>query len=98
MQLKNFLERDASSTLPEFGLSNYEKRLCSYLSRVEIKGKKGRKVAVLLTPDLVNALKLMVEKRKVCGVLDENGYLFAVPKYLTHFRGHDCVRIWNKAA
>lgn len=62
------------------------------MTRVELKGKKDRKVAVLLTPDLVNALRLLIEKRKDCNVLDENGYLFAVPKCLTYFRGHDCVR------
>lgn len=71
MQLRHFIERDASSTLPEFGLSNYEKRLCSYLTRVELKGKKERKVVVLLTSDLVNTLRLLVEKRKDCNnVLD----------------------------
>ncbi|KAI2644605.1 Catalase-2 [Labeo rohita] len=92
MQLKNFLDRDPSLVLPEFGLSNYEKRLCSYLSRVEFKGKKDRKVAILLTPDLVKALQLLVEKRKDCEVFDENGFLFALPKSLSFFRGHDCIR------
>ncbi|XP_073690514.1 uncharacterized protein [Garra rufa] len=92
MQLKHFLERDASPVLPEFGLSNFEKRLCSYLSRVEFKGKKDRKVAVLLTSDLVKALQLLVEKRKDCKVFDDNGFLFAVPKSLSFFRGHDCIR------
>lgn len=37
-----------SNTNEEVGLSEYEQKLCSYFQRVELKGKGGRKVAVLL--------------------------------------------------
>lgn len=55
MPLKNFLQRDEWYAFEELGLSTYEKRLCKYFRRVELKGKRGRKVAVLLTPDVTKA-------------------------------------------
>ncbi|KAA0719560.1 Transcriptional repressor p66-alpha [Triplophysa tibetana] len=59
MPLKNFLQRDDSYAFEELGLSAYEKRLCKYFTRVELKGKRGRKVAVLLSPDITKALELL---------------------------------------
>ncbi|KAG1934044.1 hypothetical protein F2P79_020181 [Pimephales promelas] len=91
MKLRNFLERD-NSTHERMGLSDYEKKLCSYFERVELKGKRGRKVALLLTPEMSAALNLMIEKRMECGVPEENEYLFAVPHCLTYYRGHQCLR------
>ncbi|XP_042610359.1 uncharacterized protein LOC122143828 [Cyprinus carpio] len=85
MKLRNFLERDHSNTHEGMGLSEYEQKLCNYFERVELKEKRGRKVAVLLTPEMSTALKLMIAKRKECGVPDENQYLFAVPHCLTYY-------------
>ena len=93
IKLRNFLERNnVTNTLDEVGLSEYEKKLLNYFERVELKGKRGRKVAVLLTPEMVNALNIMIEKRKECGVPDQNEFLFAIPNCLTHYRGHQCLR------
>ncbi|KAI7806122.1 hypothetical protein IRJ41_000533 [Triplophysa rosa] len=92
MPLKNFLQRDDSYAFEELGLSAYEKHLCKYFTRVELKGKRGRKVAVLLNPDITKALELLVEKRKQCGVLQDNEYLFAAPKGNSCYRGHDCLK------
>ena len=47
---------------------------------------------MLLTPEMVNALHIMIEKRKECGVPDQNEFLFAIPNCLTHYRGHQCLR------
>ncbi|KAJ4922030.1 hypothetical protein JOQ06_004049 [Pogonophryne albipinna] len=90
--MKNFLEGDLSESHEEIGLSKYEQKLCRYFERVKLKGKRGRKVAVLLTPEMVNALKLLIQKRKECGVPDVNEYLFAVPKCLSYYRGHQSLR------
>lgn len=84
MKLRNFVELDHSNPHEEIGLSEFEQKLCRYFERVELKGKRGRKVAVLLTPEMVNALNLIVEKRTECGVPDGNEYLFAVPKCLSY--------------
>ncbi|XP_032365342.1 uncharacterized protein LOC116680314 isoform X3 [Etheostoma spectabile] len=93
MKLRHFLERNKeTNTLDELGLSECEKKLCNYFERVELKGKRDRKVAVLLTPKMVNGLNIMIEKRKECGVPDQNEYLFAVPNCLTYYRGHQCLR------
>ncbi|XP_016118944.1 uncharacterized protein [Sinocyclocheilus grahami] len=92
MPLKNFLQRDESYAFEELGLSAYEKRLCKYFRRVELKGKRGRKVAVLLTPDITKALELLAEKRKECGVPHDNEFLFAIPKCTSYYRGHDCLK------
>ncbi|KAA0721564.1 hypothetical protein E1301_Tti019440 [Triplophysa tibetana] len=76
MKLMNFLQRDHSHTHEGTGLLNYEQKLCRYFNRVELKGKRGRKVA----PDMKNALNLLIANRKECGVPEENDYLFAVPQ------------------
>lgn len=87
MKLRNFLERECSDKLA-VGLSEYEQKLCRYFLRVGLKGKAGKEVAVLLTPDMVNALNLIISKRHPCGVPDANDYLFAPPKCLTFYSGH----------
>ncbi|KAJ4946963.1 hypothetical protein JOQ06_009006 [Pogonophryne albipinna] len=62
MRLKNFYERDNAELHQDVakGLSKTEQRLCNYFSRVEIPGKRGRKVAVLLSPSMLDALSLLV--------------------------------------
>ncbi|KAI2645355.1 Dolichyl-phosphate-mannose--protein mannosyltransferase 3 [Labeo rohita] len=57
------------------------------IRRVELKGKKGRKVAVILTSDMTANLSLLISKRKECGVTENNNYLFAVPCSDGHYRG-----------
>ena len=73
------------------GLNEIKKRLCQQLNRVELKGKRGRKVAVLLTPDMTASLTLLVSKSKECGVDDGNGHLFVIPHCQGFFRGQDCL-------
>nr|XP_043874383.1 uncharacterized protein LOC122764081 [Solea senegalensis] len=46
---------------------------------------------------MLNALELLVLERKACGVLEENGYMFARPAAKTHFRGSDCLRAFSGA-
>ncbi|KAL6472038.1 hypothetical protein MHYP_G00206880 [Metynnis hypsauchen] len=96
MQLKSFQERDKTLLHEDVavGLSTFEQKLCSHFCRVEIKGKRGRKVAVLLTPDMVDALTLLVSKRKACGVQDANCFLFARPSCQSYYRGQDCLRFY----
>ncbi|KAK6484851.1 hypothetical protein HHUSO_G12717, partial [Huso huso] len=62
---------------------------CNHFSRIEIMGKRGRKVAVLLTPNMVKAMALLVDKRRECGVSDTNEFLFGRPKCWSHYRGQD---------
>lgn len=59
-------------------LSKWEKELCSVLCHLEITGKKGRTVPVLLTEAIVESLNLLKDKRQEAGVLSENEYVFPV--------------------
>ncbi|CAJ1081294.1 hypothetical protein F2P79_020338 [Xyrichtys novacula] len=77
-------------------LSDLEKKLCQHFRRIEIRGKRGRKVPVLLTPPVQAALDLLIRKRQECGVLPENTYLFARPTTLICYRGSDCLRHFAK--
>lgn len=89
MTVKNFEDRDMSKLNDDISseLTEVEKRLCQQFARVELKGKKGRKVAVILTSDMTDNLSLLVSKRKECGVSENNMYLFAIPCSDGHYRG-----------
>ncbi|XP_028985935.1 uncharacterized protein LOC114843500 [Betta splendens] len=95
MHLKCFFERDQTNLHEDvaMGLSKVEQRLCKYFTRLEIKGKRGRKVPVLLTPKMIDALSLLTDSRSECCVNEKNVFLFARPKSMSHYRGHDCLRI-----
>ncbi|XP_077422403.1 uncharacterized protein LOC144052330 isoform X2 [Vanacampus margaritifer] len=96
MQLKSFLQRDTADLHKDVavGLTKFEQKLCKHFSRVEIRGKRGRKVAVLLSPDMVDSLTQPINKRKDCEVPEENIFLFARPNCLTPYRGSDCLRTY----
>lgn len=96
MLLKGFLERDRTALHKDVavGLTKFEQKLCKHFSRVEIRCKRGRKVAVLLSPDMVDALTHLISKRRECGVPEENKFLFARPHCLSPYRGQDCLRIY----
>ncbi|XP_027866475.1 uncharacterized protein LOC114148944 isoform X2 [Xiphophorus couchianus] len=94
MPLNAFTLRDTSVTHPdvELALSELEKKLCKHFQRIEIKGKRGRKVPILLTPNMASSMELLVQNRRNCDVLDENPYMFGRPQTLNHFRGSDIIR------
>ncbi|KAL7877386.1 hypothetical protein SRHO_G00040290 [Serrasalmus rhombeus] len=99
MPLSAFSSRDTSDPHVEvdWALSEVEKKLCRHFSRIVIRGKRGRPVPILLTPKMLGALELLVKQREACGVLKDNGYMFARPEAMTHFRGSDCIRGFAKA-
>ncbi|XP_033730120.1 uncharacterized protein LOC117319420 [Pecten maximus] len=75
-------------------LSPVEKMLCETFGRVEIRGKKGRTVPVLLTPAIQQSIDLLLKWRKEAQIPDENPYLFARPNYdsLQPIRSSDVLR------
>ncbi|XP_013856285.1 uncharacterized protein LOC106512152 [Austrofundulus limnaeus] len=77
-------------------LADLEKKLCQHFKRVEIKGKRGRKVPVLLTPGMQESLDLLVAKRQECEVPKDNIYLFGRPSAWSCYRGSDCLRHFAK--
>ncbi|XP_039517285.1 uncharacterized protein LOC120471523 [Pimephales promelas] len=76
-------------------LSEFERKLCLHFTRVEIRGKRGRKVPVLLKPSMVSAMELLIETRELCGVPAENPFMFARCGAMSAYRGGECI---NKAA
>ncbi|CAC5363299.1 unnamed protein product [Mytilus coruscus] len=75
-------------------LSGLEKELCKALTRVEIMGKHGRTVPVILTEIMKKWLDLLVQTRQKAGVAEDNKLAFARSGYgsLGHMRGSDCRR------
>lgn len=94
MPVTSFTLRDTSSIHPdvELALSNLEKKLCKYFKRIEIRGKRGRKVPILLTPEMLTSMEMLMKNRRKCEVPDENIFLFGRPEALTYFRGSDTIR------
>ncbi|KAK7886409.1 hypothetical protein WMY93_026030 [Mugilogobius chulae] len=98
MPLSAYMSPHSQDALEDLGdaLSDLEKKLCQHFRRLEIAGKRGRKVPVLLTPTMQEALDLLVSKREMCGVVPGNKYLFARPQACSYFRGSDCLRHFAK--
>ncbi|XP_035981142.1 uncharacterized protein LOC110368365 isoform X2 [Fundulus heteroclitus] len=94
MEVQAFTSRNCTELNPDIMmcLNELERKLAKHFDRVEIRGKRSRMVAVLLTPDMVTAMNLLMENRSKCQVPTENVYLFARPGALSHYRGSDCLR------
>eukprot|EP00057_Strongylocentrotus_purpuratus_P013398 XP_011667872.1 PREDICTED: uncharacterized protein LOC100891939 [Strongylocentrotus purpuratus] len=74
------------------GLSKWEQELCKMLWRIEIVGKKGRTVPMLLTEVMKDSLDLLNHNREKAGVLDDNKFVFAMLHSNGHIRGCDTLR------
>lgn len=101
MKLLDYLNRPESHIHSEElrkSLSEVEKTLSERLSVVEIIGKRGRKVPVLLTKQMIQAIDFLNSKRNVAGVNRENEYVFAYSSSLKHIRGHDSLKKWSLKA
>ncbi|XP_048036265.1 uncharacterized protein LOC125261742 [Megalobrama amblycephala] len=77
-------------------LTKLEQQLCNELTRLEIRGKRGKKVPVLLTKDMVDSMDLLNGSRSKVGIDKDNPYVFARVGALTHIRGSDCLRKFSK--
>ena len=65
--------------------------------RVEIRGKRGRRVPVLLTQSITEMIDILMKTRKDVGVSSANTFLFPRPTALTSYRGSDCLRKYSHA-
>lgn len=93
MLLSAFKSRDSSELHEDIAicLSEFERKLCVHFTRVEIRGKRGRKVPVLFKPSMVSAMELLTETREACGVPAENPFMFARPGAMSAYRGGECI-------
>ena len=73
-------------------LSPLEKELSKLLTRIEIRGKRGRKVPVFFTERMKESIDLLITWRDEAGIPADNPYLFARPGAMTNIRGCDCLR------
>ena len=74
-------------------LTSFELTLCSTLQHVEIRGKRGRQVPLLITKEIEEAIKLLIHLRGKVGVHPDNIYVFSVPSpgSLNAIRGPDAL-------
>lgn len=83
----------------KLSLSEVEKKLAARMGLVETIGKRGKKVPIILTPDIKENIGKLINTRREAGVNPENEYLFARPgESLKHIRGHDCLSKFSKEA
>ena len=61
-------------------LTPVEQKLVQNMHLVEVFGKRGRKVPVLITPDVKEAIDMLIDKRQECHILEQNPFVFALPK------------------
>lgn len=78
-------------------LSPFERKLATSLTIVQIIGKRGRKVPLLLTRDMKESIDTLILNRIKAGILPQNPYIFAIANTpLSHMRGHECLKKWCK--
>ncbi|XP_034397698.1 uncharacterized protein LOC117736452 [Cyclopterus lumpus] len=76
----------------DVSVSDLERSMCEFFTRVDIRGKSGRIVPVLLKPSFVSALELLVNVRETCGVPRQNPFVFGRPHTLSAYRGSVCIQ------
>ncbi|XP_038588945.1 uncharacterized protein LOC119914037 [Micropterus salmoides] len=79
MEVKTYLERNKHSMQDEIleSLSPFEKKLCENLIRVEVRGKRGRKVPVLFPTNVRQSVELLIKTREDVEISPSNPYIFA---------------------
>ncbi|KAL7881118.1 hypothetical protein SRHO_G00033720 [Serrasalmus rhombeus] len=73
-------------------LSKLEKSLVNNFTRLEIRGKRERKVPLLLTHDMEASIDILISNRTAVGICSENPFVFARISGTSHMRGSDCLR------
>jgi len=72
-------------------LREMEKIFCHRMSRVEIQGKRGWTLPVILTQQLANAIEQLNLKRREVGLADENNSVSAKPSSTHIVPGYYCL-------
>ena len=94
MKLNTFLLRNTSVLHSDVADALSEvKKLCQNFHRIEIRGKRDRKVPKLLTPGMLDSMDLLAKCHQTCGVLDENPFFFSTPMTEnSYYHGTSCIR------
>ncbi len=101
MEVTTYLQRNQSNMQDEIleSLSPFEKKLCENLTRVEVRGKRGRNVAILLPAHVKESVELLIKTREDAGISPSNPYIFARPYYGSqeNVRGCDSLKRYAKS-
>ncbi|XP_020317697.2 uncharacterized protein LOC109871285 isoform X2 [Oncorhynchus kisutch] len=101
MLLETYTNRKKSPASADIfnSLSRLEQELGDEkLTRVEIEGKNGRTMPVLLTARMISSLEILIANRDKVGVSKDNPYVFArSPDAASYVRGSDCLRKFARA-
>ncbi|MBM3937987.1 MAG: hypothetical protein FJ333_04940 [Sphingomonadales bacterium] len=73
-------------------LSDIEKKLAQSLLLIELRGKKGKKVPLLLSRDAQQATEVLMKNRQKKYIDQSNQFLFPVPRCLSAIQPHRCLR------
>ena len=101
MKLEDFQKRSSAAIVNgDCVMTDLERHLCKMFKVIEIVGKRGRTVPVLLGTDVMAWLKALVANRNAAGVAQDNIFLFARSCYggSGHIRGSDCLRAYANQA
>lgn len=93
IKVSDYLQAQENSVDPAVAssLTKFELELCNTHKRVEIVGKKERKVAVLLTEQVQNNISQILKLRESMNL--QSDYLFNRPyPAINPYRGSDCLR------
>jgi hypothetical protein len=75
-------------------VSKFERQLVSTHKRIEIRGKRGSKVPVIFTEEMIANVDILLKLRKAVDVPSD--YLFGKPNSQFPIRGSDCLRRFSK--
>nr|XP_043869657.1 uncharacterized protein LOC122759139 isoform X1 [Solea senegalensis]XP_043891037.1 uncharacterized protein LOC122775268 isoform X2 [Solea senegalensis] len=94
LTLETYLNADTGAVNKDIfeTLSPVEKQLSRKLTRIVTRGKRGRKVPILLLDCTKSSIDFMIKMRSKVGILHENPFLFARIGTMTNIRGCDCLR------
>lgn len=95
IQIADYLNRDKKKMQEEIMkfLTEVESKLSNSFVRFEIRGKRGRGVPVLLTPEMKEYLDLMLTMRTSVNIFEQNKNVFAIPYTAVGvYRGSDYLR------
>ena len=88
---KGIMAQNNSSDVIE-SLTEFEKALCAKLTRIEIIGKRGRIVPVILTAKMKQSVDMLLQYRERINVSSSNNFIFAIANSDGHMRGSDTLR------
>nr|XP_023019945.1 uncharacterized protein LOC111508612 [Leptinotarsa decemlineata] len=76
-------------------LTSFEKELANSMKLIQIPGKRGRTVPVLLREEMVSSINLLISTRMSAGINSSNSYIFARSHKdsMSYIRGPDALRL-----